>query len=90
MDANYASLLRLNYYCWQYFFMHFILHMYAVNTTTSTLKSAGMTEVTFVPSPSCTVQGTYTNVISCNFLWQTLNSKTLLFFFFFCEMWIGA
>ena len=56
--------------------------MYAVNTTTSTLKSAGMTEVTSAPSPSCTVQGTYTN-ISCHFLWQTLNSERLLFFFFY-------
>ena len=39
-------------------------YIYAVNTTTSSLKSAGITEVNSVPSPSCTVQGTFTSISS--------------------------
>ena len=52
----YAFLLHFIYYFWQYFY---ILHIYAVNTTTTSPKSAGITEVNSVPSPSCTVQGTF-------------------------------
>ena len=74
------------YFCWQYFY---ILHIYAVNTTTSSLKSAGISEVNSVPSPSCTVQGTFTsNVANAIFFSEHWIAKDFLSFCF--EEWIGT
>ena len=77
------------YYCWQYFYMLCILHIYAVNTTTTSLKSAGISEVNSVPSPSCTVQGTFTsNIANAIFSSEHWIAKDLLSFIF--EEWIGT
>ena len=64
--------------------MHFIHYIYAVTTTTTTTPSltcTSMTEIPPVPSPSCTVQGTYTSLIVLEahyFLWGEQLMITLL------------